>query len=73
MSALNRVPSLMARAGTASALTLAAVGGSIAVPGLSTDASAATMATKALNIAASKKGAPYQWGPPGRDGSTARG
>ena len=62
MTALNRVPSLMARAGTASALTLAAVGGSIAVPGLSTDASAATMATKALNIAAAKKGAPYQWG-----------
>ncbi|MFY4718691.1 C40 family peptidase [Streptomyces sp. LaBMicrA B280] len=62
MTALNRVPSLMARAGTASALTLAAVGGSIAVPGLSTDASAATMATKALNIAASKRGAPYQWG-----------
>ncbi|MFJ2845639.1 C40 family peptidase [Streptomyces griseofuscus] len=62
MTALNLVPSLMARAGTASALTLAAVGGSIAVPGLSTDASAATMATKALNIAASKKGAPYQWG-----------
>ena len=65
MTALNRVPSLMARAGTASALTLAAVGGSIAVPGMSTDASAATMATKALNIAASKKGAPYQWGATG--------
>ena len=65
MTARNRVPSLMARAGTASALTLAAVGGSIAVPGLSTDASAATMATKALNIAASKKGAPYQWGATG--------
>ncbi|MER6260327.1 MULTISPECIES: C40 family peptidase [unclassified Streptomyces] len=65
MSALNRVPSLMARAGTASALTLAAVGGSIAVPGLATDASAATTAataTKALKIAASKKGAPYQYG-----------
>ncbi|OIK25239.1 C40 family peptidase [Streptomyces malaysiense] len=65
MTALNRVPSLMARAGTASALTLAAVGGSIAVPGLSADASAATLATKALNIAASKKGAPYQWGATG--------
>ncbi|GLX51024.1 C40 family peptidase [Streptomyces sp. MB22_4] len=65
MTALNRVPSLMARAGTASALTLAAVGGSIAVPGLATDASAATLATKALNIAASKKGAPYQWGATG--------
>ncbi|MFF5403554.1 C40 family peptidase [Streptomyces misionensis] len=65
MTALNRVPSLMARAGTASALTLAAVGGSIAVPGMSSDASAATMATKALQIAASKKGAPYQWGATG--------
>ncbi|MER6027058.1 C40 family peptidase [Streptomyces sp. NPDC001851] len=62
MTALNRVPSLMARAGTASALTLAAVGGSIAVPGLATDASAATLATKALEVAASKKGSPYQWG-----------
>ncbi|TWV46056.1 NlpC/P60 family protein [Streptomyces misionensis] len=65
MTALNRVPSLMARAGTASALTLAAVGGSIAVPGMSSDASAATMATKALQIAASKRGAPYQWGATG--------
>ncbi|MFC9929152.1 C40 family peptidase [Streptomyces sp. NPDC127190] len=65
MTALNRVPSLMARAGTASALTLAAVGGSIAVPGLSADASAATLASKALQVAASKKGAPYQWGATG--------
>ncbi|MGW0996299.1 C40 family peptidase [Streptomyces sp. NPDC002520] len=65
MTALNRVPSLMARAGTASALTLAAVGGSIAVPGLATDASAATMATKALQVAASKKGAPYRYGATG--------
>jgi cell wall-associated NlpC family hydrolase len=65
MTALNRVPSLMARAGTASALTLAAVGSSIAVPGLATDASAASLATKALQIAASKKGSPYQWGATG--------
>ncbi|MEU8968042.1 glycoside hydrolase [Streptomyces sp. MUSC 14] len=65
MTALNRVPSLMARAGTASALTLAAVGGSIVVPGLATDASAATLATKALQVAASKKGAPYQYGATG--------
>ncbi|MGW4569133.1 C40 family peptidase [Streptomyces sp. NPDC004561] len=65
MTALNRVPSLMARAGTASALTLAAVGGSIAVPGLATDASAATMGAKALQVAASKKGSPYQWGATG--------
>ncbi|GGW44479.1 glycoside hydrolase [Streptomyces lucensis JCM 4490] len=65
MTALNRVPSLMARAGTASALTLAAVGGSIAVPGLATEASAATVAAKALKVAASKKGAPYAWGATG--------
>jgi cell wall-associated NlpC family hydrolase len=62
MTALNRVPSLMARAGTASALTLAAVGGSIAVPGIASDAAAAAPATKALQVAASKKGAPYKWG-----------
>ncbi|MFJ8349705.1 C40 family peptidase [Streptomyces sp. NPDC094153] len=65
MTALNRVPSLMARAGTASALTLAAVGGSIVVPGVASEASAVTMGTKALQIAASKKGAPYQWGATG--------
>lgn len=65
MNALNRVPSLMARAGTASALTLAAVGGSIVVPGLAPDASAAALATKALQVAASKKGSPYQYGATG--------
>ncbi|MFJ5278994.1 C40 family peptidase [Streptomyces parvulus] len=62
MSALNRVPSLMARAGTASALTLAAVGGSVVAPGFASEAAAATHATKALKIAASKKGSPYKWG-----------
>ncbi|MEY9490081.1 cell wall-associated NlpC family hydrolase [Streptomyces calvus] len=65
MTALNRVPSLMARAGTASALTLAAVGGTIAVPGAASEAAAAGPATKALRIAASKKGSPYQWGATG--------
>ncbi|MGV9233154.1 C40 family peptidase [Streptomyces nigra] len=65
MTALNRVPSLMARAGTASALTLAAVGGSIVTPGLASEAEAATPATKALQIAASKKGSPYKWGATG--------
>jgi cell wall-associated NlpC family hydrolase len=62
MTALNRVPSLMARAGTASALTIAAVGGSIVVPGGASEAAAASHATKALQIAASKKGSPYAWG-----------
>ncbi|MEU2779414.1 NlpC/P60 family protein, partial [Streptomyces sp. NPDC007162] len=65
MTALNRVPSLMARAGTASALTIAAVGGSIVIPGVASDASAATLATKALQVAASKKGSPYRWGATG--------
>lgn len=65
MTALNRVPSLMARAGTASALTIAAVGGSIVAPGLAPEAEAATPATKALQVAASKKGSPYKWGATG--------
>ncbi|GJF21900.1 C40 family peptidase [Streptomyces flaveolus] len=62
MTALNRVPSLMARAGTASALTIAAVGGSIVVPGGASESAAASLSTKALHIAASKKGSPYAWG-----------
>ncbi|KUM70004.1 C40 family peptidase [Streptomyces curacoi] len=62
MTALNRVPSLMARAGTASALTLAAVGGTVVAPGFAPEAEAAAPATKALQVAASKKGAPYKWG-----------
>ncbi|MFF4749750.1 C40 family peptidase [Streptomyces sp. NPDC002514] len=65
MTALNRVPSLMARAGTASALTLAAVGGSIVAPGLAPEAAAATMGARALKVAASKKGSPYKWGATG--------
>ncbi|GGQ93070.1 MULTISPECIES: C40 family peptidase [Streptomyces] len=65
MTALNRVPSLMVRAGTASAFAIAAVGGSVVVPGLSPDAAAATPAAKALQIAASKKGAPYKYGATG--------
>lgn len=65
MSALNRVPSLMARAGTASALTLAAVGGSLVVPGAASEAAAASSATKALQVAAAKKGSPYRWGATG--------
>ncbi|MEV8553409.1 C40 family peptidase [Streptomyces glaucescens] len=65
MTALNRVPSLMARAGTASALTLAAVGGSVVAPGMASEAEAATPAYKALQVAASKKGSPYKWGATG--------
>lgn len=62
MTALNRVPSLMVRAGAASAFAIAAVGGSVVVPGVASSAEAATPATKALQIAASKKGSPYRYG-----------
>ncbi|MEG3628084.1 C40 family peptidase [Streptomyces poriticola] len=65
MTALNRVPHFLARAGTASALTLAAVGGSVVVPGAASEASAAAVATRALQVAASKKGSPYQYGATG--------
>lgn len=59
------VPSLIVRASTASALTLAVVGGSMLVPGATSEAEAATRATKALQIAASKRGAPYKYGAAG--------
>ncbi|MZD05425.1 NlpC/P60 family protein [Streptomyces sp. SID5785] len=65
MTALNRVPSLITRAGTASALTLAVAGAGLMVPGAAAEASAATVSGKALQIAASKKGAPYKWGATG--------
>lgn len=65
MTALHRVPSLLTRAGTASALTLAAVGGTVVAPGLTSEAEAATHGTKALKIAASKKGSPYGYGAAG--------
>ncbi|WP_335935488.1 C40 family peptidase [Streptomyces sp. PTD5-9] len=65
MTAQVHVPSLLARAGTASVLTLAAVGGTMLAPGAATEAQAAAPSLKALNIAASKKGAPYRWGASG--------
>lgn len=65
MTALNHVPSLLTRAGSASALTLALVGGTLVAPGLTAEAEAATHGTKALKIAASKKGSPYGYGAAG--------
>ncbi|MEV6164569.1 C40 family peptidase [Streptomyces sp. NPDC052052] len=65
MTAQVHVPSLLARAGTASVLTLAAVGGTVLAPGGATEAQAATPSTKALKVAASKKGSPYRWGATG--------
>ncbi|MEU9580629.1 C40 family peptidase [Streptomyces chilikensis] len=65
MTVLNRVPSLLTRAGTASVLTFAAFGGGIVVPGLAAEAQAATAGSKALKVAASKKGTPYRYGATG--------
>ncbi|WP_338694040.1 C40 family peptidase [Streptomyces sp. Q6] len=65
MTALDRVPSLLTRAGTASALTLAVAGAGLMVPGAASEASAAVASTKALQVAASKKGSPYKWGATG--------
>ncbi len=65
MSAQVHVPSLLARVGTASVLTFA-VTTTMMAPGLVNDAEAATAhSTKALKVAASKKGAPYKYGAAG--------
>jgi cell wall-associated NlpC family hydrolase len=66
MTAQIHVPFLLTRAGAVSALTLAAVGGSVLVPGAASEALAATAhANKALQVASSKKGAPYKYGASG--------
>ncbi|MGW9136100.1 C40 family peptidase [Streptomyces sp. NPDC055681] len=65
MTAQVHVPSLLTRAGTATVLTLAAVGGSVITPGAVAEAQAAAHSAKALNIAASKKGSPYRYGATG--------
>ncbi|MGW6567580.1 C40 family peptidase [Streptomyces sp. NPDC054975] len=66
MTAQIHVPSVLSRAGAVSALTLAALGGTMLAPGAAPEAQAATSyAGKALNIAASKKGSPYKYGASG--------
>lgn len=66
MTAQIHVPPLLSRAGAVSALTLAAVGGTLLAPGATSEAAAATTyASKALGVAASKKGAPYKYGATG--------
>ncbi|MFJ4966414.1 putative endopeptidase p60 precursor [Streptomyces sp. ADI96-02] len=64
MTAQVHVPSLLARMGTASVLTMA-VTSTMLAPGLVADAEAASLSTKALKVAASKKGAPYKYGAAG--------
>ncbi|MER6142248.1 C40 family peptidase [Streptomyces sparsogenes] len=65
MTAHIRVPTVVSRAGAVSALTVAAVGGPVAGPGIPQQAEAASAAAKALQVAASKKGAPYVYGAAG--------
>ncbi|MBT2387597.1 C40 family peptidase [Streptomyces sp. ISL-11] len=61
----SKLPAKLSKAGAASALTLAAVGATVLVPGGATDAEASSVSTTALSIAASKQGSPYQWGATG--------
>lgn len=65
MTVRTHTPNLLARAGTVSALTLATLGGTTLAPGAAADAEAATVSAHALRIAASKQGAPYQYGAQG--------
>ncbi|MCB5908998.1 C40 family peptidase [Streptomyces pinistramenti] len=62
MAVRRQVPTAVARAGTISALALATVGGIIPAPGVTGGAEASSVSAAALRIAASKKGAPYQFG-----------
>ncbi|MEE1798871.1 C40 family peptidase [Streptomyces sp. NPDC101062] len=65
MTAQTHVPSLLSRAGAVSALTIAAVAGTMLAPGAASEAEAATLSVKALKVAASKKGSPYRYGATG--------
>ncbi|MER5929137.1 C40 family peptidase [Streptomyces sp. NPDC002054] len=62
----NAVPSPLGRAGVTAVLTFAVAGGTMLAPGAAPPAQAATAhAWEALRVAASKQGAPYQWGAKG--------
>ncbi|MFJ9413262.1 MULTISPECIES: C40 family peptidase [unclassified Streptomyces] len=65
MSMRGHLPHLLARAGTVSALTMVTITGTTVAPGATADAEAAAVSSKALRIAASKRGSPYQWGAQG--------
>lgn len=65
MTARFAMPALLTRVGATSALTAAVVAGPVLVPSLTSQADAATVASNALRIAASKKGSPYQYGATG--------
>ncbi|GAA3034023.1 C40 family peptidase [Streptomyces olivoverticillatus] len=61
----HKRPSMLSRVKTASALTIAAVGATMLVPGGVNDAEAASISIKALQVAISKAGSPYRWGATG--------
>ncbi|MFF3291341.1 C40 family peptidase [Streptomyces sp. NPDC003023] len=66
MTAQMHLPLLFSRAGAVSALTIAAVGGTVLAPGSTAEAYAiSSYASKALKVAASKQGAPYRYGATG--------
>lgn len=64
MSAHSLVPTALSRTGVVTLLTATALGGTLLAPAEASAAKAST-AKKALHIAVSKKGAPYQWGATG--------
>ncbi|KOU53364.1 C40 family peptidase [Streptomyces sp. WM6378] len=65
MTAHTHVSSLAVRLGTVCALTLAVTGAMTLAPGSTPEANAAAVAARALHVAASKKGSPYQFGATG--------
>lgn len=65
MTAPVALSARLSRLGAASVLTAAAVAVPSLLPGAAQQAEAATLAAKALGVAASKKGSPYQWGATG--------
>ncbi|MFD7920849.1 C40 family peptidase [Streptomyces sp. NPDC059740] len=72
----NQTSSLLARAGTVSAMALATVGATVLAPGQAqaaqparaaqtsqtSQAAVTAVSAKALQVAAAKKGSPYRWG-----------
>lgn len=69
MCAHRFIPNVLSRAGTASALTVAAVGGTLLAPSAAAAAPhEMSHGALALRIAATKKGVPYKWGGTGPSG-----
>ncbi|GGW37924.1 C40 family peptidase [Streptomyces xantholiticus] len=66
MTAQMHLPLLFSRVGAVSALTIAALGGTLLAPGGTAQAYAiSSHANKALKVAASKEGSPYRFGAKG--------